>query len=150
MPVFGRKGKQMLISKWILVVLLGLQVHFAASYLVPLDERSRAEFGGLLGWFWPWAYGDSGVLGQITLSGGFPIAGFYLAILTGALFLAAALAVAGWWVPLAWWRPLATLGAVLLLCLMLVFFGPTKLIPIGFALGTVYIATSGRTLIAVS
>jgi hypothetical protein len=71
-------------SKWILVALLGVQVHFAASYLAPLDEHSRAEFGGLLGWFWPWAYGDSGLPGQITVSGGFPIAGFYLAALSAA------------------------------------------------------------------
>ena len=34
-------------SKWMLVVLLGLEAHFAASYLVPLDEVSRKEFGGL-------------------------------------------------------------------------------------------------------
>jgi hypothetical protein len=40
-------------SKWVLVILLGLQAHFAASYLVPLDEQARAEFGGLLRWFWP-------------------------------------------------------------------------------------------------
>ena len=32
-------------SNWVLVVLLGLQAHFAASYLVPLDERSQREFG---------------------------------------------------------------------------------------------------------
>ncbi len=31
---------------------------------------------------------------------------------------------------------LALAGAALLLCLMLLFFGPTKLIPIPFALGT--------------
>lgn len=28
-------------SNWILVVLLGLQAHFAASYIVPLDKESR-------------------------------------------------------------------------------------------------------------
>jgi hypothetical protein len=58
--------------KWILVALLALQVHFAASYLVPLDHTAQAAFGGLLGWFWPWSYGDGGLLGQITPAGGFP------------------------------------------------------------------------------
>jgi len=53
-------------SKWMLVLLLGLEAHFAASYLVPLDAPSQREFGGLLRWFWPWAYGDGGPLGQVT------------------------------------------------------------------------------------
>ncbi len=127
-------------SRWILVVLLGLQAHFAASYLVPLDERSQREFGGLLRWFWPWAYGDSGPLGQVTAASGFPIAGFFLAVTTGGVLILAALAAAGIWVPSAWWRMLATVGAVLLVCLMALFFGPTKVIPIAFALGTLYVA----------
>ncbi len=127
-------------SKWILVALLGLQAHFAASYLVPLDERSQREFGGLLRWAWPWAYGDGGPLGQITQAAGFPIAGFFLAVTSGGVFLLAALAVAGLWVPLGWWRALATVGAALLLCLMALFFGPTKLLPMAFALVTLYVA----------
>ena len=49
-------------------------------------------------------------------------------------------AAAGIWVPSTWWRTLAAAGAVLLLCLMGLFLGPTKLIPIAFALGTLYIA----------
>lgn len=137
-----------MMSKWILVILLGLQVHFAASYLVPLDQPSQAEFGGLLRWFWPWAYGDGGPLGQITPAAGFPIAGFYLAVMTGGLLLLAALAVAGIWVPLAWWRALAIAGAALLLCLMALFVGPTKLIPMAFALGTLYVAVSKPTAFA--
>ena len=137
-----------MLSKWLLVALLGLQVHFAASYLVPLDARSRSEFGGLLGWFWPWAYGDGGVLGQITELSGFPLAGFYLAVSAGGLLLLAALAAAGIWVPLDWWRPLAFLGAVLLVCLMMVFFGPTKVIPIAFALATLYVVVSRPTTFA--
>ena len=40
-------------SKWILIAFLVLQAHFAASYLVPLDEPSQREFGGLLRWLWP-------------------------------------------------------------------------------------------------
>ena len=127
-------------NKWILVALLALQAHFAASYLVPLDERSQREFGGLLRWAWPWAYGDGGPLGQITPAAGFPLAGFALAATAGGAFLLAALAVAGWWVPTGWWRGLATAGAALLLCLMALFLGPTKLIPMAFALGTLYVA----------
>jgi hypothetical protein len=127
-------------SKWILVVLLGLQAHFAAWYLVPLDQRSRGEFGGLLGWLWPWAYGDGGPLGQITPAAGFPLAGFFLAVTAGGVLVLAALAVAGLWVPPGWWRVLAALGAALLLGLLALFFGPTKLIPVACALGTLYVA----------
>ena len=50
-------------SKWLLAVLLVLQAHFAASYLVPLDRGTQGEFGGLLRWVWPWAIGDGGLLG---------------------------------------------------------------------------------------
>jgi hypothetical protein len=126
--------------RWFLVALLALRAHFAASYLVPLDEPSQREFGGLLRWVWPWAYGDGGPLGPITPAAGFPIAGFYLAVTAGGALLLAALAVAGWWVPTGWWRPLAAAGAALLLCLMALFLGPTKLIPMAFALGTLYVA----------
>lgn len=126
-------------EKWLLVMFLGLQAHFAASYLVPLDAQSQKEFGGLLRWFWPWAYGDGGLLGQITPAAGFPVAGFYIAATAAALFIFAALAAGGFWVPVAWLRPLAGVGSVVLLALMAVFFGPTKLIPIAFALGTLYL-----------
>ncbi len=34
-------------SNWVLAVLLGLQAHFAASYLVPLDKQAQGAF---LGW----------------------------------------------------------------------------------------------------
>jgi hypothetical protein len=135
-------------SKWILVALLGLQAHFAASYLVPLDEPSQREFGGLLRWFWPWAYGDGGPLGQVPQETGFPIAGFFLAVTTGGVFILAALAVLGWWIPTDWWRWLAAVGAVLLVGLMALFFGPTKLIPLAFALGTLYVALAQPSLLA--
>lgn len=128
------------VTEYALFVLLGLQAHFAASYLVPLEEQSQREFGGLLRWFWPWSYGDGGLLGQITVDAGFPIAGFYIAVAAGGLLLAAALAAAGIWVPSGWWRPLAIAGAGLLLVLMALFFAPTKLIPIAFAVGTLYVA----------
>ena len=120
-----------MMSKWALVVLLGLQAHFAASYLVPLDAPSQREFGGLLRWFWPWAQGDSGPLGQMT-SAGFPLPGFFLAMATAGLFVLAGLAVFGMWVPFAWWRTLTIAGAVLSLLLMLLFPGPTKLLPLAF------------------
>jgi hypothetical protein len=127
-------------SKWILVALLVLQAHFAASYLVPLDEPSQREFGGLLRWVWPWADGDGGLLGRVTTSAGLPTAGLFLAMAAGGALLLAALAAAGLWVPQGWWSALAAVGAALLVCLMALFFGPTKLIPIAFALGTLYVA----------
>ncbi len=127
--------------KWVLVGLLVLQMHFAASYLVPLDAPSQSEFGGLLRWFWPWAYGDGGPLGQITPSAGFPITGFYVAVTAAGLFGLAALSVLGIWVPGDWWRGLATAGAVLLVSLVVLFFGPTKLAPLVAAAATLYLAT---------
>ena len=127
-------------SNWILVVMLGLEAHFAASYLVPLDAQAQGAFGGLLRWFWPWAYGDGGPLGAITPTSVFPISGFFLAAVTCVVFALSALAAAGIWVPPGWWRPLATVGAALLLCLMGLFFGPTKLIPMLFAIATLYFA----------
>ena len=137
-----------MLSKWMLVVLFGLEAHFAASYLVPLDERSGHEFGGLLRWFWPWSYGDAGLLGQITPTSGFPIGGFYVAMVAAGLLVLAALAAVGWWVPSAWCPLLAAGGAVALLCLMALFADPTKLIPMLFALGTLYLAVSRGDLFA--
>ncbi len=137
-------------SKWLLIALLGMQVHFAASYLVPLDKQSQGEFGGLLRWFWPWSYGDGGVLGQITSVAGFPMAGFYLAMTAAGLLALSALAVAGLWISIGWWRPLATVGALALLCLMLLFFAPTKLIPIVGAVGTVYLTVARPTVFETS
>jgi len=125
--------------RWVLVAALALQAHFAASYLVPLDRQAQAEFGGLLRWVWPWAHGDRGPLGRITETG-FPLPGFFLAVTAAAALLAAALAVAGWWVPAGWWRPLAIAGASLLLVLTALFLSPTKVLPILFALVTLYVA----------
>jgi hypothetical protein len=135
-------------SKWILVALLGLQAHFAASYLVPLDGPSQREFGGLLRWAWPWSDGDGGPLGRVTIGDGGPLASLFLAILAGTAFLLAALAAAGWLVPSAWLRPLAGAGAVLLLGLMALFFGSTKLIPVAFALGTLYVTLAHPAVLA--
>ena len=73
-----------MLSKWFLVVLLGLQAHFAVSYLVPLDEQSQREFGGLLRWFWPWAYGDRLRLSNIAVVLAF-VVGAAVAGVIGAL-----------------------------------------------------------------
>ena len=115
--------------KWLFAALLVLQAHFAASYLVPLDREAQGEFGGLLRWAWPWSDGDSGPLGQVTVSSGFPLSGFFLAVTAAVLFFLAALAVVGIWVPFSWWRALTIGGATLSLLLMAAFFGPTKLLP---------------------
>jgi hypothetical protein len=119
--------------RWLFVALLALQAHFAASYLVPLDEQSQRTFGGLLRWAWPWAIGDGGPLGRMTASG-FPLSGFFLAVTSAGVLILAALAVARVWVPFGWWTPLAIAGAVLSLILMVLFFGLTKLLPIATAL----------------
>lgn len=119
--------------KWSFVALLALQAHFAASYLVPLDELAQRTFGGLLKWAWPWAIGDGGPLGRMTASG-FPLPGFFLAATSATALILAALAVARVWVPFGWWRPLAVTGAVLSLVLMALFFGLTKLLPMATAL----------------
>lgn len=120
-------------NKWVLVALLVIQAHFAASYLVPLDEQAQRTFGGLLRWVWPWAIGDGGPLGRMTPAG-FPMAGFFIAVTSATLLILALLAVIGVWVPLDWWRVLAISGAVLSVVLMLLFFGITKVLPIVTAL----------------
>ena len=58
------------------------------------------------------------------------------------------LAVIGWWVPAAWVRPLAAAGAALLLGLLALFFGPTKLLPIALALGTLYVSLAHPAVLA--
>lgn len=98
--------------------------------------------GGSLRWVWPWANGDNGPLGTMVADGESPLAGTYFAIVAGVVLLVAALAVAGWWVPASWWRSLATAGAVMLIVLMALFLGPTKILPIALAAGTVYITLS--------
>lgn len=131
-------------QKWMFAALLVVQAHFAASYLVPLDSAGKKTFGGLLGWAWPWAYGDGGLFGRIYQGdGGFPIAGFFIAVTAAGLLLLAAMAVVGLWLPFGWWPFLAGAGVVLELVLMVGFFGPTKLLPIALAL-VVLAAAVGR------
>ena len=130
--------------KWLFAVLLVLQAHFAASYLVPLDREAQGEFGGLLRWAWPWSIGDGGLLGRIPASGEYPIAGVWLGGGAAILFILAALAVMGWWVPFGWWRLLAMGGAILSLILMVCFFGATKLLPMALDLVVLWIAITDR------
>ncbi len=119
-----------------------LQPHpvFDATRAVTIDASPER--------IWPWADGDRGPLGPVTTGEGFPIAGFFLAAVTAVLFILAALAAAGVWVPARWWRPLSVVGATLLVCLMGLFFGPTKLIPAGVALATLYVALARPALVA--
>ena len=130
----------MTVLKWLFAALLVLQAHFAASYLVPLDREAQREFGGLLRWAWPWSDSDSGPLGQVTVSSGFPLSGFFLAVTAAVLFFLAALAVVGIWIPLSWWRGLAMGGAILSLLLMAGFFGATKLLPMALDLVVLWAA----------
>jgi hypothetical protein len=130
--------------KWLLAALLVLQAHFAASYLVPLDREAQATFGGLLRWAWPWSIGDGGLLGRIPASGEYPVSGVWLGGGAALLFILAALAVVGWWVPFGWWRVLASVGAILSLLLMVGFFGATKLPPIALDLLVLWLAVTDR------
>ena len=131
--------------KWLFAALLVLQAHFAASYLVPLDREAQGEFGGLLRWAWPWSIGDGGLLGRIPpASGEYPISGVWLGGSAALLFILAALAVVGWWVPFGWWRVLALVGANLSLLLMVGFFGATKLVPMALDLLVLWLAITDR------
>lgn len=135
------------VVNWLFSALLILQAHFAASYLVPLDEEAQREFGGLLKWAWPWSMGDSGILGQLTASSDLPLTGLFLAMIAGTLFFLAALAVVNLWLPFRWWRVLAGGGAILSLLLMTGFFGFTKVLPIVLNLVVLWAAvTNGLQL----
>ncbi len=129
-------------QKWIVATILILGAHFGASYMVPLDQKAQGEFAGLLKWFWPWADGDSGPLGVMTVSSGFPMSGYFVAVTSAGFFFIAALAVAGIWVPSHWWRFCAGVGAILSVFLMIMFFGPTKLAPVAL---DVFVLWSVRT-----
>lgn len=119
--------------RWLFVALLALQAHFAASYLVPLDEQAQKTFRGLLKWAWPWSIGDGGPFGRLTGTT-IPLPGFFIAVTSGGLLILAALAVFRIWLPFGSWRALAGAGAVLSLILMMLFFGLTKLLPMATAL----------------
>ncbi|MBX5444128.1 hypothetical protein [Sphaerobacter sp.] len=134
---------------WLFTAQLLLHAHFAASYLVPLDETSQGAFGGLLRWVWPWAVGNRGPLGTVTKSAS-PLTGFWLAVTSALAFLLAALAVAGLWVPLGWWRPLAITGAILSLFLLVAFISPTKYLPIALNLFLLWRAVTDRLPATVS
>ena len=137
-----------MVNKWGFAALLALGMHFAASYLVPLDQPSQRTFGGLLRWVWPWSDGDGGPLGRVTVAAGFPLVGFAIAMGTVVLLLLAALAVTGFGVPFRWWRLLVGGGAGLSVVLMVLFFGPTKLLPLGFDLALLYVALARPAILA--
>jgi hypothetical protein len=130
--------------KWLLAAILVVQAHFAASYLVPLDREAQGTFGGLLRWAWPWSIGDGGILGRIPPSGEYPVTGVWLGGGAALLFILAALAVVGWWVPFGWWRVMAIGGAILSLLLMVGFFGATKLLPMALDLVVLWAAITER------
>ena len=136
--------------KGVFAVLLVLQAHFAASYLVPLDSGAQREFGGLLRWARPWSIGDDELLGRIPASGEYSIIGVWLAGDAAPMFVLAAPTVMGWWVPFGWWRPLAVGGAVLSLLLMVGFLGATKVLPIVLDLAVALVATTDRLPIPTS
>ena len=115
------------VYKWLIAGWLAVQAHFAASYLVPLDEQAQRTFGGLLCWLWPWAIGDAGPLGRVAASGS-PTPSVLLAITAATVLAMAALAVLGWWVPHPWWRALAVIGSALCAVLCLLYLGWTKLV----------------------
>ncbi|HEX2031317.1 MAG TPA: hypothetical protein VHL78_07965 [Actinomycetota bacterium] len=127
-------------GKWVLAGGLGVMAHFAASYLVPLEEKDQGALGGLLRFAWPWSVGDTGLLGRID-GGSMPIVGFWIAMAAAVLAGMAALAVLGVWVPTGWWRGLAVGGALAEVALMTGFFGPTKLLPIVASFGAIAVAT---------
>lgn len=131
-------------SKWLFAVILVIGAHFSASYLVPLDAQAQQTFAGLLKWFWPWADGDSGPLGVMTVSSGFPVSGFFIAVTSSGFFFLAALATIGKWIPFAAWRWLSISGAALSVLLMALFFSPTKLIPIALDLFVLWAAWINR------
>jgi hypothetical protein len=118
--------------KWAVISALAVQAHFAASYLVPLDDQASREFGGLLRWVWPWEIGQRGFLGTIAEAGP-PGTGLIFALGAAGLSILAILALVGIWVPVGWWRLLAAGGALLTLILMVLFFGATKLLPIALS-----------------
>jgi hypothetical protein len=130
--------------KWMYAILLLIQAHFAASYLVPLDAAAQREFGGLLRWAWPWSEGDSGPLGQVTATSGVPFVGLILAAAAGGLLVLSVMALFGWWVPVSWWRGLAISGAVMSILLLAFFPGLTKLIPIAFGGLIIWLAFTER------
>ena len=83
-------------------------------------------------------------MGRIPASGEYPISGVFLAGNAALMFVLAALALMGWWVPFGWWRVLAMGGAILSLLLMVGFFGATKLVPMALDLVVLWAAITNR------
>lgn len=117
-------------NKWWWAIILVVQAHFGASYIVATKPGL-----GLFNFVWPWATGDHGLFGAHP-----NLLGIALGGAAGAISLLAALAVLGIWVPHAYWRLLAMVGAGLLLVLMLGYLSPTKLLPILWAIAVLVLA----------
>lgn len=83
---------------------------------------------GLFNYVWPWANGDHGLFGTHP-----NLLGIALGSVSGVLSVLAALAILDIWLPHDSWRVLATVGAALLLVLMIGYLSPTKLLPIAWA-----------------
>lgn len=128
--------------RWILGVALLALTHVGASFLVPLEVKDQGALGGVLRWVWPWGMGDHGPIGTLA-PGMLPFPALLLALTSSGLMAAAALAVFGVWVPTGLWRGLTIAGAATGLALVLLFLGPTKLLPIAGYLGVAWIAVAG-------
>jgi hypothetical protein len=68
----------------------------------PPGQRSSRDAWRTIELGLAWSGGYSGPLGQVTVSFGFPLSGFFLAVGAAGLFLLAALTVIGIWVPFGW------------------------------------------------
>jgi hypothetical protein len=134
--------------RWILGTALVALTHVGASFLVPLEVKDQGAIGGLLRWVWPWGMGDHGPLGTLA-PGVLPLPALLLALTSAGCLAAATLGVFGLWVPAGLWRGLTIAGAATGLVLMLLFFGPTKLLPIAGYIGALWVAVAGWRLFGV-
>lgn len=116
-------------NKWWWALILVIQAHFGASYVVPTQPRL-----GLFNYVWPWAVGDHGLFGTHPNLPGIALGGA-----SGLLSFLAALAVLSIWLPRDSWRVLAMVGAALLLVLMIGYLSPTKILPIAWAIAVLVI-----------
>ena len=133
-------------QRWLLIALLLVNAHFAASYLVPLDPPSQRTFLGLLRWVWPWSDGDYGPLGRLAVGGPIPLAGFFIAVTAGVLLILGTLGLAHLWIPREWARYFVAAGSVALLLVLGLFPGLTKLLPLACAAATLYLALAREDL----
>ena len=93
--------------KWIFAVLLVLQAHFAASYLVPLDSGAQREFGGLFSGMLGAGQTVEGIFGLLWL---IPLVGF-VAVSWGYL------------THQGWWAQPALASAIISLAMIVLWWG---------------------------